>query len=269
MAGSIQSFGDCVRALVGDTDEWLVVTADDGCPGAIVEALHGRDDAPDAHVDLLATADVCRRLDDDFPVASRARDLDVDGALSIRTLPEGEAPPTLFVSATGATVIVPLGGGEVTTASLAGEATDRLRDRYRATWDGAMPHTVDAPPYSRLVAQIGDALGDDARDDFETGLAAVGARGPKDRLGPVEVALLVAATREKELRSVVDWATATDLASQGTVSRAKKRLEEVGLVDTEPVNVGVGRPRQKLVLPEETSGSLSIEGLIDAAVGVV
>jgi hypothetical protein len=269
----VHSYADCVREFVvdGEPDEWRAVTADVDFLAALLEALHGADARP--RVELFPTVAACDRLDRDFLTASRSRDLDVDGDVAVRTLPDDhDHVCTLLLSADGDEVwtVVPLGGGEaVLTAIEDGTAGDRLRDRYDSLWASAMPHTADAPPYSRLVGKFEAELGPEDRADLETAFGAAETRSPDDRLGPVALALLVAAVHRRQLRTVVDWATGVDLASQGTVSRTKTRLEDLGLLATEPVKNGVGRPRQRLVLADEAFETLSVDELVGNAAGIV
>jgi hypothetical protein len=272
-AGEVRSYAEAVDDLIvgADTDHVRIVTADLAFLSATVESLHDHDaDDRPGTVDLFSPSEVLTEFDRDFLLASAARDLTLDGDVSIRTGPDEEPVPTLVLSADAVVTVLALGGGEVTAAVVEDEsARDRLRDRYDGMWERAMPHTVDAPPYSRLVARVEEEMGDEVRGDLERAFEATARRGPDDRLGPVALALIVAAAHRHQLRTVVDWATDVDLASQGTVSRTKTRLEDVGLLETEPVKNGVGRPRQRLVLAGEEFEAMSIDELVDAAMSVL
>jgi len=71
------------------------------------------------------------------------------------------------------------------------------------------------------------------------------------------------------LNDIVDWAETSTLATQGTVSKLKQRLEAVDLIGTESESVGVGRPRQRLVLSDESMGSLPADELVAHAQSVL
>jgi response regulator of citrate/malate metabolism len=93
-------------------------------------------------------------------------------------------------------------------------------------------------------------------------------RAPTAGLDPVTRLLVVAARERHELRSVVECATATGLCSRGTASRVKRRLEDAGIVDTEPVSSGVGRPRQRLLLADDSLKSMEVAELIQIVDGM-
>lgn len=266
-SGGVRSYGDCVREfLIDEGEERLasrVSTADFRLLAAIVDELHDLGRSID--VDLLCTPAVLDRLDAAFPVASRARDLEVDGAIAVRRVADDDRLSTVLRSADRCVTVLRLGGSEVATVEIGGEASrDRLERRYERQWTAAAPHALDAPPYSKLVERVEAELGEDVRSEFVAGIEGSEARAPGDRTDPIPLALVLAARHEREFRSVVEWATATRLASQGTVSRAKQRLESAGLLATEPVKQGVGRPRQRLVLAEESLRSTPVETLVDA-----
>lgn len=271
-SSSIRSYADVVADLAsGDgaaTHRLRVV--DSGLLAALVDDLHGpAADAGTTRVELLCSPAVLAWLDGRFLAASRLRDLVDDDVASVRRVPDPAATgaPTTLVGPDRVAALVPLGGGDVAATDVAdADARRRLRDRFAEAWADAPTHAVDVPPYSTLLDAAEADLDDGARDEFARAMAVDAAltRGSAGGLGPVERMLLVAARREGELQAVVAWATATGLASQGTVSRAKGRLEAAGVLDTEPVRRGVGRPRQRLRLADESLASRPIAELLSA-----
>jgi hypothetical protein len=90
-------------------------------------------------------------------------------------------------------------------------------------------------------------------------------RAPGDRLDPVTVGLLVGASHELEFSDLVEWGEDSGLASRAKFSRTKQRLEAAGIIDTDSVNIGVGRPRQRLILADEALASLDASELVATA----
>jgi len=269
-AVGVRPYGEVVREFLvdSDTDEWRVTTADFAFLATLAERLHA--DGTATEVALLCSSAALTRLDGTFRVASRARDLLVDDVVALRELAVDGPVHTVLVGPTEALTLVPLGGGEAAAVRITdGDVRDRLRDRHDAQWDAAMPRSIDEPPYSRVVESAEGVLDADVRTAFEAALDAGETREARERLGSVALMLLVAAAHEREFRAVVDWAERTTLASQGTVSRTKGRLEEAGLLATEPVKEGVGRPRQRLVLAEASLRSVPVADLVNAAGAVV
>lgn len=141
-------------------------------------------------------------------------------------------------------------------------ACQRLWGKYQEEWEVAMPHSIDAPPYSRLLTIADQKLGEDVGAEIDAAYSAVESRSPDEQPEPVTVALLVGAKHELLLNDVVDWAETSTLATQGTVSKLKQQLEEFKIVATESESVGVGRPRQRLVLSDESLQSLPADELL-------
>jgi hypothetical protein len=254
---SIRSYASLAQTILDESpDRILFVTADYEFLAAIIEEVYG---TSDLQVEFFCTPGVLKRLEDDFVVASRLRELDVEEIATVRRSTDDDTLPTLCLSSDRVTVVIPLGGGDVTTSVLTdANACARLEDHYEDRWRAAGPYTVDVPPYSAVMRTLEAELDEDVQAAFATGIEATEMRDSESSIKPIPLAILFAARHEHELRSVVEWATTVDLASQGTVSRAKNRLESIGLVTTEPVKNGVGRPRQRLLLGDESLRSSSV-----------
>jgi hypothetical protein len=260
-----------VEAQLSESSTLLVVTTSfETVTDLVVQATRMDEDDRPEEIRLLTDSDTLRALDRDFIVASNARDLMLDGRLEARSF-AAEGAPTLFVSSAGVTSCIPLGGGDVAAVDVDNEEfLDRVTRRYDTAWDDAMPHAVQTPPYSRLISMVGETLGPDVEADISTALESMAeTRAPGDRLDPVTVGLLVGASHELEFSDLVEWGEDSGLASRAKFSRTKQRLEEAEIVDTDSVNIGVGRPRQRLVLADEALAELSPEELIATAQSVL
>lgn len=73
------------------------------------------------------------------------------------------------------------------------------------------------------------------------------------------------ASKGAQLYELSEWTETTGLASRAMVSSRKRRLESASLVATEKVSTGVGRPRQWLVLADDSFGNGRIIGLLRIA----
>lgn len=261
----VSTYADCVTEHIVDasTQQWRIRSANNAFLVAVIKTLQEAEDS-DTTVEWLCDSATLKQLEKDFLVATKASELAADGQLSIRAgTEEAGATPTLLVSEEKAVSILPLSGEEaVQTEIVDEEIVGRLWEKYDTEWEMGIPESVDTPPYSRLLALADHKLGASVSEDLDAAYAAVGTRAPEDRPEPVTVGLLIGAKHDLLLRDIVEWAETTTLATQGTVSKLKQQLEDVGVVATESENIGVGRPRQRLTLADDSFESLSAAELV-------
>jgi len=233
--------------LDSSIEEWRIQTVDETFLVAVTEVFQAAE-TETTSVEWLSTSETLKGLQDDFFVATRLSELTTEGRLSIRTsTDDATLSPTVLLGDETAISLLPLGDSEaVETVTTDETVTERLWEVSEAAWERAIPESVDTPPYSRLLSLAESHLGEAASADVDGAYTGTGA--PPD---PVVVGLLVGAKHQLLLRDVVEWAEASTLATQGTVSKLKQRLEDVGVISTESENIGVGRPRQRLVLADD------------------
>ncbi|MFC7058671.1 transcriptional regulator TbsP domain-containing protein [Halovenus salina] len=256
----VKTYSDCVsECIVGTSAQrWRSKSANSAFLVAVIKTLQESDDN-DTTVEWLCDGETLKQLESDFLVATKASELAADGQLSIRagTDDTGDTP-TVLVSPERAISVLPLSGEETVQTEIEDEEiVGRLWEKYETEWEMGIPESIDTPPYSRLLALADHKLGPEVSEDLDSAYAAVGTRAPDGRLEPVTVGLLIGAKHDLLLRDVVEWAETTTLATQGTVSKLKQQLEDVGVVTTESENIGVGRPRQRLTLADGSFKSLS------------
>lgn len=107
------------------------------------------------------------------------------------------------------------------------------------------------PDTARLRETLAAEFGPEVAADFEAMLDAVGnlrANANANDIDEVAISLLAGANNEVLYYDIKRWGADVGLASESTFSVNKLRLEEVDVLDTEPVADGVGRPRQRLLL---------------------
>lgn len=261
----IDTYSRCVTDHIvnGSIKRWCVTSANSTFLVAVVERLHGAENR-DVSVEWLCDSETLKELEKDFLVATKASELAADDQLSVRSgTDEPGNTPTLLVSQEKAISVLLLSGDEVVVTEIDDEEiVARLWEKYESQWEMGIPESIDTPPYSRLLTLADHKLGSDVSADLDSAYAAVGTRTPEDRPEPVTVGLLVGAKHDLLLRDVVEWAETTTLATQGTVSKLKQQLEDVGVVTTESENIGVGRPRQRLTLADDSFASLPADELV-------
>ncbi|MFC7073381.1 DUF5821 family protein [Halovenus rubra] len=261
----IRSYSHCVRNHIVDShvDEWRVRSANKQFLMAVIDTLQG-DDGVGLTVEWLSDSQTLKDLEKDFLIATKMSELTADDHLSVRTSTETAGnTPTVLLSPEKAVSLLPVHGNEAVQIEITNEAvTERLWEKYDNEWEIAIPVSVDTPPYSRLLSLAEHNLGTDVKTDLDNAYGAIESRAPDDRPEPVTVGLLVGAKHDLLLRDVVEWAETSTLATQGTVSKLKQQLEDVGVVSTTSENIGVGRPRQRLTLAKETFESLSSDELV-------
>jgi len=261
----IKSYRNCLTDCLEDAsvDHWRVRTDDTEFLSEFIETLQEAGGA-DTTVEWLCDQEVVKRLEKNFVRAAKAADLVTEGTLTIRESTDPTTnTPTMLLSSGKVVTLLPVGGGEAATVEITDEAAcERLWEKYQSEWDIAMPHSIDTPPYSRLLTMADQKLGEGVGADIDTAYTAVESRSPDEQPEPVTVALLVGAKHELLLNDIVDWAETSTLATQGTVSKLKQQLEEFDLIATESESVGVGRPRQRLVFSDESMQSLPADELV-------
>lgn len=262
------SLADVVSTVAGESDDVAVVCVEPSTVVAVVDALEGS--TPDPPVRVLAPAATLRVVDRDHVTAARLADLVDDGALDVRTeeMEGGEA-----VVVTGDRLVALLTDLPDETVGVVTDDADAVaaaRDGFEARWDAATVYERESPTYSELVSSIREAFDEETADDLEAAIAAPGVRGLEDNVDLVDLLVLLAARHRHQLYGLTQWGSDAGVASVGTFSQSKRRLEDIGLVDTETVHSGdVGRPRQRLVIGNEDLADASVEDLVAAAQSVL
>ncbi|WP_255151785.1 transcriptional regulator TbsP domain-containing protein [Halorarius halobius] len=256
------SLADVLAAAMED-DEAVVACVSAAALVAVVDAVEVADRS--SPVRVLAPAGAVRVIDRDQVVAARLADLDAAGALSVRTGDPGDE--TVVVAGDRAVAVltaVPDDALGVPTDDA--DAVEAVRAGIERRWADGDPYRPEIPAHSSLVASIGETFDDATGTDLDAALALPAVRGLEADFDLVELLVLLTARHRHQLYELTQWGSDTGVASVGTFSQAKRRLEELGLVDTETVHSGsVGRPRQRLVLGDESMAEMEVEEFLDTA----
>lgn len=210
---------------------------------------------------LLDEADA-DALFETFRPAALAADLIESGRLEIRMTTELGQRVTLTETTAYAHVTV---DEQVASLDAVTESfCSSLRTEYETAWEDAAEFDPAVPALSRLLSTFTDTFPSAA----ETLADVIGADTQIERssdFDPITVVGLVAARHELQTLEVSEWAEEIDLSSRTEISRVKSRLSNRDVVDTDRVPHGVGRPRQKLVVADETLAECPPESLLDEA----
>ena len=259
---------DIYRSAFADTTgESFVVAVSEGAVERLVAVLDGMDGPPTVRV--FAREDTLKSVMNDFIVASTAADLIENETLSLRTVDGDEMSPLVATERTVVSVVT--AGGQVAGLVTDDESfVEAVREEHTTAWADAESYTLRTPPLSRVRTTMEESFGPEMVADFDGVLASLDtARGDDGELDEVTISLLVAAKNEELLYDISKWGEDTGVASKATFSRAKTRLEEMGLIDTTKVPIDVGRPRLRLLLGDERLADADADELASVARGLL
>lgn len=236
------------------SDEVILVTDDPALVATLVTELSELgEDAPE-QVRLLSTATALDEALDQFFTATRAAEL-AQERLLVRTAEAGTLPSVFITPDELVTVISLPGDRAVGVETADDDVVHAVRNAYLEALEGATEYHISQAPYSELLAELESRVDEATRDDLDGIVqAGVDVRSSRDGLDEVELAILVGARNGAMLMDLARWAEDTHVASRSTMSNRKRDLEEKGLITTEDVVHGVGRPKQRLGLTEQLEG---------------
>lgn len=232
-------------------DEAILVTDDPSLVTHVVTILSDLGDDAPGQVRLLSTEEAFDEALNRFFTATRAAELAQD-RLRLRTTDASTLPSLLITSDELVTVVTLPGDRAVRIETADDDVLLAVRSRYLDAMGAAAEYRVSQPPYSQLLEEMGSRVGDATRTDLDQIVeAGVDVRSTRDGLDEVELTILLGARNGAMLMDLARWAEDTRVASRSTMSNRKRELEDAGLVTTEDVVHGVGRPKQRLGLSEQ------------------
>ncbi len=215
-----------------------------------------------APVRVLARGSVYKAVTAEFPLASELADLVGSDVVRCRASDDLGRNPVLV---TDGRLVVRIAPGNVVEHVATDDESfvSSVRAAYEEWWSGAEPFEVRTPARSRLRDSLvaDENLGEPVWEDFAAMLRQVEVHGVD--VDEVSLAVVAAARNERQLYHLSRWGEEVGLASKATFSRMKSQLEERGVVETVRVPVEVGRPRQRLTLPEDLADA-DVAALVDA-----
>lgn len=258
------TLADVFSAVVEEPGAASVVCVDPSAVVAVVDALEGT--ARDDPVRVLAPADALRVVDRDHVTAARLSDLVAAESVRVRVTAASVGETVLVTDDRVVCVLTDLPTETLGVATEDADAVAAVREGFDARWAAAEDYERDSPTYSELVSSMRERFGEATASDLEAAVASPGVRGLEDNVDLVDLLVLLAARHRHQLYELTQWGSDAGVASVGTFSQSKRRLEDLGLVDTETVHSGdVGRPRQRLVVGAEELRDADVEELVAAA----
>lgn len=244
---------EVARSLLGHLHEARVdgttptVGGDADASSSVAAADAPAADAP-APVRLLVSPTGADVLFSRFTTATVVADLRADGHLAVAAVDGLSQRLTLTADATHVH-LRPDGDLRSITARETPLCRD-LRARYERQWAAADRQDPGVPGWRELMETFRGAF-PDAGETLRAVLTDAPELPVSGEFDAVTVVGLVAARHGLQTMTVSEWAESVDLSSRTELSRVKSRLTDRGLVDTDRVPQGVGRPRQKLVLADD------------------
>lgn len=267
----IDSRAETIQRAIGKAQDEILITAPDADTLRGISLVEGVNWP--RHVRLLTTKSRAKGLRTDFFTATRIADLIQNDVLELRTVSGDDHPlhPLLITSDDITCLLLP-GQSEVAALQTAvDDVHHHVRGEYLTAWGRARGFDVQTPAYSEILQTIGEEFEQSMQTDVETMLkTSLSTRSVGDRLDEIHLLLLLAAKHQLRYDDVTEWGELIGLGSPAKFSKRKQTLEDAGLLETTNVDTGtVGRPPQRLLLPDTHLHDAQVQEVIAAAQSVI
>lgn len=208
---------------------------------------------PAGQVSVLTDGSTFAEVRRRFPTAAHLADFVEADLLRIRT---GEQHlPTYLLTGSELAAVTGIDDSLLTTFAESGSAfVEDTHEEVQRRFEAAEDVSLRAPGYSRMLEALGEELDEAVREDLATMFErALEVRDDESDIDAVRLSILAGARNEVQMYDLSRWGEESGVASRSKYSREKTRLEDLGVVDTEKVDSGVGRPRQRLVLGDDVA----------------
>lgn len=259
------------RSVLADASTATVTCTNESLLASTVAAVEELGDDAPSSLRLLASQRVAKRAKKDFATATTLVDLQEADVVSLRAAPDDAlAEPVVVTDDSLAAVLNGLPDRTVASRVADDEVRDDYAEALDRQWEEASEYDLETFARSDFLASLEDTFGETFRDDFERASAVPGTRGPRESFDPVDLLIVLAAKHGTQSYELNRWGESFGVASVGKFSQSKRKLEEVGLVDTEKVHSGsVGRPRQRLVVGQDRLSDAEPEELVECMQSVL
>lgn len=231
----------------------------------VLRAVAKRHAATDAATTtrMLTTESDLNVATNDFICALRISD-HLDADLAIRTTswfePPSRFPPLIIVD--DETNVV-LEDGHQDTSWVVSDTTPRtieIVERFDSAFESATPYETTVPTSSELYATASEQLSPEFAGDLEYVLTHGDYLGGGDDVTDIgEVCMVLAARHNLKHHQVCRWSEDISLQSRASISRRKRTLEELQLIDYREIPKTKGRPPHELFVAESRLAGVSIE----------
>lgn len=225
---------------------------------------------PTAHLNVLTDDDTVTELRRRFLTASHLTDFIESGQFEFRSQGDGGTLPSYVLTETELHAITGIDDDIIdifsrSDTAFVADTYAEVEDRFEA----GERVTLRAPAYSQMLTELGAEFDDTVETDVRTMLdEAYATRDDEAGIEPVRISILAGAKNEVQFYKLGRWGENTRVGSRSKFSREKNKLEDLGVVDTEKMQTGVGRPRQRLVLADDVKDS-DVEDLLSLTESVL
>lgn len=266
MEGRNQTRVDAFTEVLGSHPRVLVTTSKVADLGDLAFAM--REGDPAEEVCVLTDEETVSELRRRFLTAAHVADFVERDRFRIRTV--DDRLPTFLLTESELTTVT--GIDESLLATFSRSDSDFVDETYAAVearFEDGEAVSLRVPGFSQMIADLDEELGESMRADLSSMLeVALATRDTESDVDPVRLSILAGAKNEVQMYELSRWGEESGVASRSKYSREKTQLEDVGLVGTEKINSGVGRPRQRLVLADDVADA-DVEELVSLTESVL
>ena len=202
---------------------------------------------------ILLTHDIASQLSDKFPMNSYFQKLQGSGDIEVKQTSSPDIQLSeLYIS--GDRVYYPITFASFKTylELSSPEILQPMSEEFDTCFSDADELDLAVPPWRELLEGLAEATSKETAQEFET-LVEAATPDDLDSLDEVSLALIAAARTGALQYDISKWGEEMNIASKETFSRRKSSLVDDGVVTTEPVQVEMGRPRERLLLVDDSS----------------
>jgi hypothetical protein len=195
-------------------------------------------------VDILLSTPVARTVRNHFPINTQFEQLQRKERIRVRTANSDgltavvSGPQRLHVS-------VQLGDFHSFVPVDAPAFHQTFRDEFEAGFEDGDSLETGVSPWDELLTELKNRVGVETKREYVR-LIETGVENECRSFDAISLAIIAAALTGGLQSDLATWGEETQLASPATFSRRKSALEEDGLIDSEKVQIGMGRPPLRL-----------------------
>lgn len=210
-------------------------------------------------MDIILTSEIARQLSDRFPINSYFQKLQERENIEIRQEPaHGSRLSEIYLTEDRVYYPVRFGSVKRYVRLSSSDIYQQLSAEFNSLFSSADDLDLDVPPWKDLLDGLADATSEESAREFET-LVEAATPDDLDSLDEVSLALIAAARTGALQYDISKWGEEMNIASKATFSRRKSSLVDDGVITTESVPVEVGRPRERLLISGDSSGSSEVD----------
>lgn len=244
-------FGDLEIASILAEQGLTKVVLDD--LNTAIELLEQEQIGIEGELRLLLTSSIAEQLSEKFPLNSYFQKLNEKERVQIRqeTQELGQLPGIVIKEDA---VYYPLSFGTIDTyLEISNEQVyEFISDEYTSLFSQAGEMDLAVPPWRELLEELAEATSPETAQEFES-LVEAATPDDLDSLDEISLALVAGARTGALQYDISKWGEDMNLASKATFSRRKSSLVDDGVITTEPVQIEVGRPRERLLINDEST----------------